>query len=135
MIGGGGTHPSSLKNTEILDLDGTSKYGPSLPWKFYGHCAVMMSATYVILVGGTFRPKSTLIVDVFNFEAKFEGPKLLGGGRSGAACAHIVHNNGSNYVIVAGGDRHTTSEPLDTTEILIVNEYDISQSKWITGRY
>ena len=123
-------------------MNGASKYGRPLPWEFYEHCATMMIATYVIIVGSIFKPKSTLIVDTWNFEAMFEGPQLPGMGRKGPACAHIMHSNGSNYVIVTGGaapkanakEEEDLFDFLDTTEILIVDDYDVSQSRWIDGK-
>ena len=137
MIGGGHNNDPNaavLKTTEIINLNGATKYGPPLPWEFYEHCVAMMVAQYVIVVGGFFHPTSTLIVDTYNFESMFEGPQLAGEGRTGHACEHINHSNGSNYVIVAGG--YTSNNlNLDTTEILIVNDYDVSMSKWITGEY
>ena len=110
-----------------------SKSGRPLPCQFYEHCATMMIATYVIIVGSIFKPKSTLIVDTWNFEAMFEGPQLPGMGRKGPACAHIMHRNGSNYVIVTGGAALKTKakeeEALvdfrDTTDIHIVVVYDV----------
>ena len=136
MIGGGNTeNPNSdaPKTTELLDLNGGSKYGKPLPWKFYEHCAAKMIGQYVIIVGGFFHPTSTLIVDTWNFESMFEGPQLAGVGRTGHTCTHIKHNNGSNYVIVAGGyTLHGLF--LDTSEILIINDDDVSSSRWITGK-
>ena len=143
MIGGGhdkDPNADVIKTTEIIDMkgDGKSKYGPPLPWAFYEHCAVKMHGQYVIVIGGIFKPTSTLFIDTWNVKNMFEGPPLPGVGRTGHACEHIKHRNGSNYVIVTGGcpagGCGVQIPPFDTTEILIVNDYEISSSRWVTGK-
>ena len=142
MLGGGHNkdpNAAVLRTTEVIDVKNSiSKKGPPLPWKFYEHCAVKMVGQYVIVVGGFFQPSSTLFVDTRNVKNMFEGPVLPGVGRSQQACENIKHRNGSNYVIVTGGcpagNCNNITGPLDTTDILIVNDYDISRSRWITGK-
>ena len=140
MIGGGHNNDPNaavLKTTEIINLNGATKYGPPLPWEFYEHCVAMMVAQYVIIVGGFFHPTSTLIVDTFNFEAMFEGPQLAGEGRTGHACEHIKHSNGSNYVIVVGGYEQLldgSNNYLMNSLILNVNDNEPLHSTWSAGK-
>ena len=68
------------------------------------------------MVGGQYKlnSKQSLIVNSDTFEMT-KGPDLAESGRYLHACAHIRHNNGSNFVIATGG---ANGYGLDTSEIL-----------------
>ena len=77
--------------------------GPDLPWEFYRHCATQINSTHGILIGGPGNMKGSLIVDLNNFEMTL-GPDLTGDGRREHVCTKFSHQNGTNYVVVAGGN-------------------------------
>ena len=130
------------KSVEVVNLT-TARPGPPLPWEFSYHCIAKMGSKYkdyVIMIGGHKHPNRTLIgatkSNSGDFWAKpsWLGPKLQDGGRWSHSCTHIKHNNGSNYVIVAGDhwnslESHSTSEILNTDGC---NEYTCS-SGWYPG--
>ena len=109
-------------SVEVVNLT-TARPGPPLPWKFSQHCVAKMGSRYkdhVIMIGGSNHPNRTLI-GANSAWSWTHGPNLWqNGGRRAHSCTHIKHNNGSNYVIVAGGhsfqDIHSTSEILNTDD-------------------
>ena len=112
-------------STEVVNL-ATTRQGHELPWKFSYHCIAKMDNsdyTKVIIIGGKNYPERTAIGATRPNGGPYwvAGPNLWqNGGRVAHSCAHIKHNNGSNYVIVAGGhsfqDIHSTSEILNTDD-------------------
>ena len=140
----GGITAEAETSVEQVDLAGVSK-GPPLPWKFSHHCFVYMgwSDTWfnfrVMLIGGKHYPDRTCIgADKSNprpFWSPTSGPKLWqNGGRMAHSCVHIKHNNGSNYVIAAGG-YSDYEEILSTSEILNTDDCDLDDcsSDWYPG--
>ena len=120
------------KTTEIVDEDG-SYLGPRLPWAFTNHCITKIDESYAIMIGGSDKPRSTLIVKT-RYEGWLDfsdiGPDLIGDGRTHHVCASIRHDNGSTYVIAAGG--FINGVVLDTSEIL---EIEItSPFNWRQGK-
>ena len=133
MIGGKGD-PNSEITSELVDSD-QAMPGPALPWKFSSHCVTKMNTTHSVIMGGKDYPKQSLIVQTpilpqvdFDFTT---GPNLIGDGRYDHACAHIMHNNGSNYVIAAGGFDDNVNF-LDTSEIL--KKADDGSIEWSLGK-
>ena len=129
-------------SVEVVNLT-AARPGPPLPWKFSYHCIAKMGSKYkdhVIMIGGHKHPNLTLIgatkSNSGDFWAKpsWLGPKLLqDGGRRSHSCTHIKHNNGSHYVIVAGGYSNvsqSTSEILNTD---LCNEHACPTSSWYPG--
>ena len=128
-------------SVEVVNLT-TARPGPPLPWEFSQHCIAKMGSKYkdyVIMIGGHKHPNRTLIGATKSNSGDFWaipnwlGPKLRqDGGRKGHSCTHIKHNNGSNYVIVAGGYSNvsqSTSEILNTD---LCNEH-ACPSSWYPG--
>ena len=117
--------------TELVDLNGATS-GPDLPWEFRYHCVAKMNTSHSILVGGYYSTR-TVIVTLENFQMT-KGPDLGGNGRQYHSCAHIRHNNGSNYVIAAGGRYYEDNENhyLDTSEIL--NADEVFSNGWSPGK-
>ena len=132
VTGGSNFDDNSETTTEFVDEDG-SYLGPRLPWRFANHCITKIDESYAIMIGGSYKPRSTLIVktryeDWFDFSQI--GPDLIGDGRTEHACASIRHDNGSTYVIAVGGVINAVV--LDTSEIL---EIEItSPFKWRQGK-
>ena len=104
MITGGFGDPNSgaTRTSEIVDGSIVTR-GPDLPWEFYRHCATQINSTHGILIGGPGNMKGSLIVDLNNFEMTL-GPDLTGDGRREHVCTKFSHQNGTNYVVVAGGN-------------------------------
>ena len=119
-----------MNTTELVDLDGAVS-GLDLPWEFGSHCITMLNMSHFIMVGGI--PNNnlnrSLIVNSDTFEMT-RGPDLAGSGRYSHVCAHIRHNNGSNYVIAAGG--MSAGQYTDTSEILDV---DNVSNGWYPGMF
>ena len=98
-------------------MDGAAP-GIDLPWEFRYHCITMLNQSHSIMVGGFYKPTQSLIVNLDTFNVT-KGPDLAGSGRYAHACAHIRHNNGSNFVIATGGaGTDDTSEILNTDNAL-----------------
>ena len=121
-------------SVEVVNLT-TARPGPPLPWKFSYHCIAKMGSKYkdhVIMIGGHDFPNWTLI-GANSAWSWTHGPNLWqNGGRKGHSCTHIKHNNGSSYVIVAGGYSNvsqSTSEILNTD---LCNEHSCPSS-WYPG--
>ena len=121
-------------SVEVVNLT-TARPGPPLPWKFSQHCVAKMGSRYkdhVIMIGGSNHPNRTLI-GANSAWSWTHGPNLWqNGGRKGHSCTHIKHNNGSSYVIVAGGYSNvsqSTSEILNTD---LCNEH-ACPSSWYPG--
>ena len=131
MTGGLGVE----KSVEVVNLT-TARPGPPLPWKFSHHCIAKMGSRYkdhVIMIGGRKHPNRTLI-GAGSAWSLTHGPNLWqNGGRTSHSCTHIKHNNGSHYVIVAGGYSNvsqSTSEILNTD---LCNEHACPTSSWYPG--
>ena len=87
----------------------------------YWHCSAHINNTHVILMGGKengFRP---YIFNLNDFDELFYGSELQFT-RKGCAASHIIHPNGTTFVIIVG--------PSDTSEIL--NTDNIFE-KWLKG--
>ena len=82
------------------------------------------------MVGGGHELTQSLIVNLDTFGMTI-GPNMTGSGRYLHACAHFRHNNGSNYVIAAGG-RDSSSATLTTSEIL--NADNAENAPWSPGK-
>ena len=106
----------SEHTSESVDFNGGYQV-QQLQWDFSKHCVTKFNATYNIIIGGVKFPQKTLLVHSKTLEM-IPGEVLTGNGRHSLACAHIRHNNGSNYVIAAGGMSEGTFT--DTSEILDV---------------
>ena len=132
MITGGFGDPNSgaTRTSEIVDGSIVTR-GPDLPWEFRYHCVAKMNTSHSIIVGGYY-PTRTLIVNLVTFEMT-KGPDLTGNGRGYHSCAYISHNNGSNFVIAAGGRYYEDNgnHYLDTSEILDVDK--VSSNGWFSG--
>ena len=119
MAGGQGNRLNDFQSdhtSEHVDSNGASLVVPHLPLDFWEHCVTKFNATYNIIVGGAKTPKRTMLVNSKTFQSTI-GEDLTGSGRQNHTCSHIRHNNGSNYVIAAGGfDVH--DQVIDTSEIL-----------------
>ena len=111
----------SETTTEIVDKNGAFP-GPKLPWRFVNHCVAKISEFHALMIGGSYNPRSTLFLKILYegwFDVSQQGPDLDGDGRSNHACAHIRHDNGTSYIIAAGGlINNSDSAILDTSEIL-----------------
>ena len=131
VIGGGDDISNTLKTTELIDLNDGATLGPDLPWEFRYHCVAKMNTSHSIIVGG-YHPTRTLIVNLVTFQMT-KGPDLTGNGRGYHACAYISHNNGSNFVIAAGGRYYEDNgnHYLDTSEILNVDK--VTSNGWFSG--
>ena len=128
MIGGRGSS-NSATTSELVNIDG-AKPGPILQWQLSHHCVAKMNTTHAIIMGGKSYPKRSLIVRTPILLDFTEGPNLIGHGRYNHACAHIRHNNGSNYVIVVGG-YDVDGNIRDSSEILDVD--NMSNGGWSPG--
>ena len=120
MIGGVGW---ASTHTEFVTKNGSS-IGPDIP-PSWGACATRINATHGILIGvDTTIAKETLFVNLETFQME-TGPEvsIL---RYHSACSRFSHVNGSEYIIVAGGN----SASGKTTEILNVSD---NSATWITG--
>ena len=106
----------SEHTSESVDFNGGYQV-QQLQWDFSKHCVTKFNTTYNIIIGGVKFPQKTLLVHSKTLEM-IPGEVLTGNGRHSLACAHIRHNNGSNYVIAAGGMSEGTFT--DTSEILDV---------------
>ena len=122
-------------SVEVVNLT-AARPGPPLPWKFSYHCIAKMGSKYkdhVIMIGGHDHPNRTLI-GAGSAWSWTHGPTLRqNGGRKSHSCTHIKHNNGSHYVIVAGGYSNvsqSTSEILNTD---LCNEHACPTSSWYPG--
>ena len=111
-------------SSEFVNLVRSKPATDKLPWKFSYHCIAMMNSNEneVIMIGGKDFPERTLIVNWNGIEPIFtQGPYLWqNGGRAAHSCAQIKHNNGSKYVIAAGGyneESHYTSEILNVDDL------------------
>ena len=106
--------------------------GPNLPWELGTHCVTKMNTSHYIIIGGYLNdyPKRTIMVN-FNTLEMTRGPDLAGSGRTWHVCAHIRHNNGTNYVIAAGGQHSNNAKhKLDDSEIFNV---DNPSNVWYPG--
>ena len=119
MTGGFGENdPDSETTSELVDKNGVLP-GPRLPWGFTNHCVTKITEFHAIMIGGTDKPRSTLFLKTLYEDwllVSEVGPDLNGNGRTNHACAQIRHDNGSSYVIAAGG--LINAVVLDTSEIL-----------------
>ena len=129
MIGGFDENDSdSWTTTEMVDKNGAI-LGPNLPWGFTNHCVAKIDEVTAIIIGGSYKPSATLWLELYydHFNSTTEGPKLNGYGRINHACATIRADNGSIYVIAAGGLVVSGNVVLDTSEIL-------SEDGWHPGK-
>ena len=131
MIGGFDEYDYDSKTTTELIDQFASISGPDLPWGFSRHCATKITEFTAIIIGGSEKPQGTLWLTYFpnHYNNTEEGPNLIGDGRINHACAHIRANNGSDYVIAAGG--LSNGVVLNTSEILLVSA--VSNS-WRPGK-
>ena len=110
-------------SSEFINLVRSRPATDELPWKFSYHCIAMMNSNEnkVIMIGGKDFPERTLTVNWSNEDIFAQGPDLWqNGGRAAHSCAQIKHNNGSKYVIAAGGyneESHYTSEILNVDDL------------------
>ena len=122
MIGGVGR---ASTHTEFVTKNGSS-IGPDIP-PSWGACATRINATHGILIGvGGFNSKETLFVNFQTYPYQMETGPELSIRRYYSACSRFSHVNGSEYIIVAGGN----SASGKTTEILNVSD---NSATWITG--
>ena len=87
----------------------------------YWHCSAHINNTHVILMGGKengFRP---YIFNLNDFHQYFFGSELSFT-RKGCAASHIMHPNGTTFIIIVG--------PGDTSEIL---NTDNIFGEWLKG--
>ena len=127
MAGGIGTSDQSESSSVLVNFNGSSAVVPDLPGHFWEHCVTKFNASHHIIIGGAKSPKLTFLVNTKTFELT-HGAILIGSGRQDHACAHIRHNNGSIYVIAAGGS--SAGEYTDTSEIL---DADNESNGWSPG--
>ena len=138
--------PDSSKTTEIIDRNGAMP-GPDLPCAFSHHCVTQINEISAIILGGIsgIQPEATrtLWLELYydHFSKTTEGPSMIGNGRINHACTTIRADNGSIYVIAAGGFKAVTLDGLDgeenpvleTSEILRIDN-DLSGS-FSPGKY
>ena len=99
--------------TEMINFSDGATLSKNLPWRITRHCVTFINAKKAIIMGGTKSnhdsqggyPKRSLIItfgggDTITME---RGPDLIGKGRFSHACASIRKDDGSIYVIAAGG--------------------------------
>ena len=127
MAGGIGTSFQSDSSSELVVPNGATRVNEDLSGHFWEHCVTKFNASFNIIIGGANSPKKTFLVHYKTFKMT-KGEDLTGSGRKAHACAHIRHNNGSNYVIAAGGS--SAGEYTDTSEILDV---DNASNGWYPG--
>ena len=122
----------SEHTSESIDFNGGYQV-QQLQWDFSKHCVTKFNTTYNIIIGGVKFPQKTLLVHSKTFEM-IPGEVLTGSGRHSLTCAHIRHNNGSNYVIAAGG-YSDYEEILSTSEILNTDDCNLDDcsSDWYPG--
>ena len=139
-------YPDSRKTTEIIDRTGAMP-GPDLPCAFSHHCVTQINEISAIILGGIsgIQPETTrtlwLELHSDTFSPITEGPSMIGNGRINHACTTIRADNGSIYVIAAGGFKAVTLDGLDgkenpvleTSEILHIDN-DLSGS-FSPGKY
>ena len=126
-------YPDSRKTTEIIDRTGAMP-GPDLPCAFSHHCVAQINEISAIILGGIsgIQPETTrtlwLELHSDTFSPITEGPSMIGNGRINHACTTIRADDGSNYVIAAGGlDGKDFNHLLETSEILHIDN-DLSGS-------
>ena len=136
MTGGYDENDSNSKTTtELVDRNGAIP-GPVLPWGFTNHCVTELTEFMAIMIGGSEKSRATFFLELLydgHYRPHGQGPDLDGYGRTNHACAHIRADNGSNYVIAAGG-LNNNEVVLDTSEILQVI-HPIYSSIWRPGKY
>ena len=116
----------SPKTTEFISITGGASISKDLPWEVEGHCVTNVDTEYAIITGGTKKPKGSIFVNLVTFEM-IPGPELNGKGRKLHACTYIRRDDGSIYVIAAGGNSGNVNvrDPLKTTDILRIKDQSI----------
>ncbi len=114
MTGGLVTDPifQRWSTTEFVSPDGSSYYGPDLPYAMEKHCLVRLNSSTAMLIGGYNREeggyRNTFFYD-FNSETFTKGPDSLEH-RENHACGVIRDTgDGSMIVVAVGGSSHTSS--------------------------
>ena len=127
--GSGKSGEGSLKSTEKLNVTSVQwESSFQLPKPSYGHCAVEINSTTILIIGGgtqQFGSKSTKIMHITNGKTQ-NGPKLRQKRRE-HSCG-ILRKNNTKYVIVSGG---ISQNMLKSTETLQLTE-NIDQ-QWRSG--
>ena len=105
-------------STEIIYLNGTVTYGPTLPSARDDHCMVTMHDGKIMILGsdgGTTNSKDVVIYD--NANEKFQSAPSLLYERKRSGCTSFTSNlHGDRPVIlVAGGEDTATAEVFDYT--------------------
>ena len=128
LIGGypGGSGDSDYyKTTEFIDHSGTTP-GPVFPEEIYRTCASYINATHAIVttVRGSIH---SYIVDLNDNFAITEGPTIDPFTYADSGCARFMHPNGTNFVILAGGE---SGYHADQTELISDANFDT----WLEGK-
>ena len=117
---GGYAHPNTiLSSTEFLPLDGgPSQPGPELPYPRDGHCAVTLSTGQVMLLGGAYPEKKSVIrfdpaTETFNTSMpsmRFDRYSF------GCTVFNSAMHDNREVVLAVGGDGESSAEVLDHTQ-------------------
>ena len=128
--GSGKSGEGSLKSTEKLNVTSVQwESSFQLPKPSYGHCAVEINSTTILIIGGgtqQFGSKSTKIMHINDGKTQ-NGPKLRQKRRE-HSCG-ILRKNNTKYVIVSGG---ISQNMLKSTETLHLTE-NLNDQQWRSG--
>ena len=129
VTGGSGKSGGSLKSTEKLNVTSVQwESSFQLPNPSYGHCAVEINSTTILIIGGgtsAVGSKKTKLIHITDGKAQ-NGPKLRQKRRE-HSCA-ILHQDTSKYVVVSGGI--SADNVLRSTEFLDLTENNL---EWRPG--
>ena len=123
-----------MKDTEIINLDGTVSIGEDLPYTLEGHCMLTLDDGRVIIIGGKNQDGMKEKVWFFNSqknpESTFEKGPSLKTPRQNHACALFNNpmNGNKKFVLVAGGQGEGTY--LKDTEILEIKSTYDENDEW-----
>lgn len=117
--GSGKSGEGSLKSSEKLNVTSVQwESSFQLPNPSYGHCAVEINSTTILIIGGgiqQFGSKSTKIMHLNGGGKTQNGPKLRQKRRE-HSCG-ILHQNNTKYVIVSGGISQIMLKSTETLEL------------------
>ena len=130
VIFGGYDISTIFQSTEEIDVEtGTATAGPNMPLAIWGHCAVKLNTTTVLIIGG--RPdESGYLRSSYFYNAvlkTFEPGPLLNDKRAYHACS--ILNTGTEIFVVVAGGWNGAAGRLDSTEYMDVNQ----PTMWKTG--
>ena len=105
--------------SELVDENGTTP-GPDLPWNFEMGCVSMMNDTHAIITGGRQSSQKTMIARIEDLTIT-EGPELTRKYWT-HGCSKLSHSNGTNYIVVAGGQSYGNRKIVDLLNVDSIDE-------------